>query len=475
MDVCAVNAKVVSEGFASEPSSSPRFYGIRSRRTEEGRRTVGSVLKPASVKEEEGRWREEETEIEEEVTGAAVGAGEEHICRELDMEQSMWQLLEPYGCQQCLNNIKICAQETTVHVGLWSDQAVACGMPLPIGLSFIDEYVAKNFSPRQLETVRDRYLQELKSRLPVWLKSLETDEGWKYHGTKNGNVFHRREPKGEPPIIRGRMNMGSALNLQEYNDINMDRDFYPNLYKDSKALKHFKPAVTWSGSLEQPWFLNLSWLCYNGFPPIVSDRELLTASLVVFLDKHTTVTVSMSVHDFDVGFPEKTKNAIPVNMGAIFKTCQLADNTVEHCGVVQASMRLLVPQCIFIRSSLFTQPVDWPAVMQYAQSERGRAAIGKHPVCSLVQNVAEGIDARDMWLEGKRKKVRFVEDGSDGVCRTGSISTTDTTGSDDDEKREEEQFDPWAELQSVTAKTLCEYATKKKGDGTSAPPACGGQ
>eukprot|EP00922_Rhytidocystis_sp_ex-Travisia-forbesii_P060654 GHVS01089910.1.p1 GENE.GHVS01089910.1~~GHVS01089910.1.p1 ORF type:complete len:649 (+),score=118.98 GHVS01089910.1:794-2740(+) len=431
-----------------------------------------------------------------------------HICPPIAMEQTMWEVLEPYGCQQCLDSIKASGCDTTVHIGLWSDQAISCGMPLPTGLSFIDEFVAKNFTPLQLLTVRDKYLTELKTRFPIWLNTLETDEGWKYHGTKNGNVFHRREPKGEPPIIRGRLNMGSALSLQDYNDINMDRDFYYNLYKDSKSLKHFKPAVTWAGSLEQPWFLNLSWLCYNGFPPIVSDREVLTASLVVFLDKHTTVTVSMSVDDFCIDFPERPKTSIPVQLGAVFRTRQFPDNTVEHCGVVQASMKLLVPQCIFIRSSLFTQPVDWPLVMQYAQSDKGRAAIGKHPVCSLIKEVAEGIDSRSMWLEGKvlkgtqmRREVKMPDNkdignlGDGGVCR--SVSTNsggDITESEEDEnrfrfgksnlnncktenstttttKKEEsdktdnqshEPFDPWLELQSVTAETLCEYAWQKK-------------
>eukprot|EP00922_Rhytidocystis_sp_ex-Travisia-forbesii_P060653 GHVS01089909.1.p1 GENE.GHVS01089909.1~~GHVS01089909.1.p1 ORF type:complete len:673 (+),score=147.28 GHVS01089909.1:776-2794(+) len=461
-----------------------------------------------------------------------VGGLRGHICPPIAMEQTMWEVLEPYGCQQCLDSIKASGCDTTVHIGLWSDKAISCGMPLPTGLSFIDEFVAKKFTPLQLLTVRDKYLTELKARFPIWLNTLETDEGWKYHGTKNGNVFHRREPKGEPPIIRGRLNMGSALTLQDYNDINMDRDFYYNLYKDSKSLKHFKPAVTWAGSLEQPWFLNLSWLCYNGFPPIVSDREVLTASLVVFLDKHTTVTVSMSVDDFTIEFPERPKTSIPVQLGAIFRTRQFADKTVEHCGVVQASMKLLVPQCIFIRSSLFTQPVDWPLVMQYAQSARGRAAIGKHPVCSLINKVADGIDSRSMWLEGKVNNnnnsssrllkstdVTIIQQqnnnkdttttSSDVIVRDGcvcrSVSTNsggDVTESEEDEHRlrynnniidrtnkkeqdnkkdnneesdqessnkqqqdvnkEETAFDPWLELQSVTAETLCEYAWQKK-------------
>eukprot|EP00922_Rhytidocystis_sp_ex-Travisia-forbesii_P054561 GHVS01080864.1.p1 GENE.GHVS01080864.1~~GHVS01080864.1.p1 ORF type:complete len:605 (-),score=133.20 GHVS01080864.1:372-2186(-) len=497
VEVSSVSAALkTEENEKPSESSGEQMYCRESDGQLEGRVEGGEAVVVGVV----GLTKDRKDQVKEDES-ICLGGLKGHRCKELDLTKTVWQVLDPFGCQQCLDDIKLSARQTTVHIGLWSDQSITCGMPLPTGLSFIDEFVAKKFTPMQLVDVRDRYLTELKARLPVWLNTLETDQGWKYHGTKNGNVFHRREPKGEPPIIRGRMNMGSSLSLQEYNDINMDRDFYPNLYEDNNSLKHFKPAVTWAGSLEQPWFLNLSWLCYNGFPPIVSDRELLTASLVVFLDKHTTVTVSMSVDDFTIDFPEKPKNAVPVNLAAIFRIRQLEDKTVEHCGVVQASMKLLVPQFIFIRSSLFTQPVDWPTVMNYAQSKRGRCAIGRHPVCCLIKQVADGIDGREMWVEGRvsrkqltNKRVCYLEEqtrctksgeeedscgsissGGGGVVVGGGEGRGGGPNDDAGHKEEQEAFDPWKELLCVTAETLCEYAWKRNTDvGGGSGAGCGG-
>lgn len=355
-----------------------------------------------------------------------IGGFQGHQCEPIDEHNStVWEVLEPYGATECLDAVRCVSASSSVHVGLWSTSALSCGMPLPIGLSFIDSHVARRMTCHQLIQLRDKYLTELRSRLPHWLRLLQEDEGWKYHGTKEGTVFHRREPKGEAPLIRGRMNMGGELSMQDYNDINMDRDFYPNLYGSSRTLKHFKPALTWAGSLEQPWFLNFSWLCYNGFPPIVADREVLTASLVVFIDKHQTVTVTMSANDEPISFPEKPPNAVPLSLGAVFETRQLSDNSVECSGAVQARMKLLVPQFLYIRSNLFTQPVDWTVVKEYTHSRKGRNSIGKHPVSDLIKTV-EGINGRKLWLE------------------------------------ENPTFNPWTDLKSITHEQLCEYAWNKK-------------